>query len=147
MARPKRPGTSTTRTDLLSPRPQPVTTPTGLPYGEAGQLAQAQSAVPVPNAPQATGGPQPPAAQPGGMDESAVLGAATAMAPHPPIHRPTERPGEPITAGMGPGGSPLAVASDPSANIIQGLYARFGFEGLRQLMSVAQANQQQNGAG
>src|SRR5450759_4584544 len=69
------------RTDLLTPmvptgpapgqgqpNGQPIQTPTGLPYGEAGMLAQAQAAVPVPQAP----GPPPPGAPaPGALPQAA----------------------------------------------------------------------------
>lgn len=67
------PGALSQRTDT-----QAVTTPTGMPYGEAGALAQAQQAAPLPATP-----------KPNIID----LGA------------PTQRPGEPVTHGadFGPG--------------------------------------------
>lgn len=96
---------------------QPIRTPTGLPYGQAQALTQMQQAAPLPAAPN--------------------------LPPATPIHAPSERPSEPITAGVdrgpGPGsevltqrpgqtsGSPLiqalsqAAAGDPSGTL-QSLY-------------------------
>jgi hypothetical protein len=67
------PGALSQRTDT-----QAITTPTGLPYGEAGQLRSAQQAAPLPATP-----------TPNVVD----LGA------------PTQRPNEPVTHGadFGPG--------------------------------------------
>src|SRR5258708_3747671 len=75
---PSGPGAQSRRTDLG--KPQAVTTPTGLPYGEAGQLAQAQQLMAVPNQ-QAQ--PSPGAAQ----------GPPTPLRPGP-LTGPTQRPGE-----------------------------------------------------
>ena len=79
---PAGPGALSQRTDLSKPAPQKVATPTAMPYGEAGQLAAAQSALPLPNSNVA-----PPPAAPGGP-----------VAPPGPLLRPTERPGEHIGA-------------------------------------------------
>lgn len=87
------------RTDLRSSLP--LNAPTGLPYGDRQQLISAQRAVPMgpaptpaaaPAAPQAASPPGPP---PGAQD----------------FLRPTERPNEPVTAGlpMGPGPGPEAL--------------------------------------
>jgi hypothetical protein len=109
------------RTDLLtpmvptSPAPgqgqpngQPIQTPTGLPYGEAGMLQQAQAAVPVPQAP----GPPPPGAPaPGAPPQDPMAAARNYQMPSlGALNRPTERPNEPVTAGL-PGG--LAAAGPP----------------------------------
>jgi hypothetical protein len=78
------PGQSyTNRTDLN----QPVRTVPGQTYGQAGQQAAAQQAIPLPQ----SAGPPPPG--PG------LLAA------------PSNRPGEPVTAGLpiGPGPGPEAV--------------------------------------
>jgi hypothetical protein len=94
--------------------PSRQTLPTGLPYGENIALQRAQAATPSgpapapPTGPAPEGGGGPPnleelaQAQPGNED---VRGHPT------PISRPTERPGEPVTAGLptGPGPGPEAI--------------------------------------
>lgn len=80
---------------------QPVKTATGLPYGEAGQLQQAQAAVPLPSAPSL-----PPQGQ---------ANALTALQNMPPsdglFTQPSENPGalptNGIPMGAGPGPSSL----------------------------------------
>lgn len=47
-----------------------------------------------------------------------------------PLHAPTQRPNEPITAGLpsGPGAGPEALglpAPDPVVNTLRGIYARY----------------------
>jgi hypothetical protein len=71
---------------------QPNRVPTGLPYGQAGQLAAAQRAIPLPQ-------------------------ADTWEAPVIPLDAPTQRPDEPVTDGVpiGPGRSPVE-AGIPGAN-------------------------------
>lgn len=95
-----RPGAAySNRTDLH--QPLPVAAPTGLPYGARGELIAAQRQVPMAPAPSPAGGsPQPPAPVPPGHP-SIALG------------RPTERPQEPITAGipLGPGPGPEALTN------------------------------------
>lgn len=96
------------RTDLLTPGPQgtppgqgqpngqPVQVPTGGAYGEAQQLQQAQQAVPLPqSAPSSTFDMQAAMAAAKNFQKPS-LGALT---------RPTERPNEPVTAGLP--GSPV----------------------------------------
>lgn len=94
------------------PNGLPVQVPTGLPYGEHQELSQAQHAVPgaappQPQAPQApAGGPPGPAApQQAPLDLGRAMQAAKAfqMPPTGALTRPTERPNEPVTAGL-PGG-------------------------------------------
>lgn len=64
---------------------QPVRTPTGLPYGEAGALQDAQRAAPLPEAQPAQAAPAPPR-----------------------LSEPTTNPSQPVTAGaaLGPGPGP-----------------------------------------
>jgi hypothetical protein len=76
---------------------QPVTVPTGLPYGEHQQLAQAQQAVPLPQAPTAQGSPI--AAALSGPAKQFQMPQGLTMT------GPTERPNEPIHAGLP--GSPV----------------------------------------
>src|SRR5438105_4320005 len=96
------------RTDMQ----QPVRVVTGQAYGQAQALQNAQRAIPLPNnqavpapispaSPAAAGGPGPPAL-PGQND----------------FLRPTERPGEPVTAGIpsGPGPGPEALSTIPPAD-------------------------------
>jgi hypothetical protein len=77
------PGALSQRTDI-----QPVRTPTGLPYGEAGALTASQQQAPLPES-----------------------GPATS-APPPKLSEPTGNPGQPVTAGaaLGPGPGPEALA-------------------------------------
>lgn len=72
---------------------QAVTVPTGLAYGEAGQLQQAQQVAPLPQAqgPPGAGGGMAQAMQAARMHQKPNLGSLT---------RPTERPNEPVTAGL-----------------------------------------------
>lgn len=89
-------------------RPMPPTAPTGQPYGDRGEQIAAQQAVPMGPPPDAAG---PPAARQA-MDPMA---AAQAMTMPTPISAPSERPNEPITAGLpiGPGLGPEAVPMMP----------------------------------
>ena len=108
----KREGSSQTaysnRTDLNNRGPQPITTVPGQTYGQAAMQEDAQRAVPM------AGTPQPPAAAP--------TAAASEPAPPPgpgpgeiPWLHPSERPDEPVTAGLqsGPGPGPEALSGSP----------------------------------
>lgn len=89
----KQPGASggaySNRTDMT----QPVQVPTGLPYGEAQQLEQAQQQAPLP--------------QEGGMEQAVAAALGHNFQPVG-INAETERPYEPIQHGLagGPGGGP-----------------------------------------
>ena len=95
---------------------QPIRTPTGGAYGEAGALTAQQQAAPL-----AAGG------SPGGAGPSAA----------PPIEGgvfgPTERPGEPATAGMMTSGSAVSQAPEEALRI---LYSRFPHPTIARLLSV-----------
>lgn len=115
---------------VTAPRPEPITVPTGLPYGEAKALADAQRTLPV---------SQPPGSGPVGAVASAPTGAPAATGTadaaigalggfqHTPIGlgAPSARPNEPVTTGLptGPGPGPEALAPPtpqvPSA-LVQG---------------------------
>lgn len=93
----------------------PLNAPTGLPYGDHQKLIAAQQAVPMAPAPTpAAPAPGPPAAatSPAGGPGLPVPGAQG------PLLRPTERPNEPVTAGLptgpGPGPEALGPLSRPS---------------------------------
>lgn len=119
---PPMPPPSANRTDLNvpptisgpgQPNGQPVQVPTGTPYGEASALQQSQQQVPLPKAPPTpTGGPPPPGQPPAPVDMGAALEAAKNFQMPTPgsLTRPTERPGEPVTAGL-PSGPPPSVGS------------------------------------
>jgi hypothetical protein len=89
------------RTDLAQRRAQPVRAPTGLPYGDRKALEDAQRALPLPDISSEAPAPQTLPVPPPG-----VLG---------PLDRPTERPNEPLTAGLsiGEGPGPEAVRYGP----------------------------------
>lgn len=81
-------------------------TPTAAPdqtYGMAGQQLAAQQQMPI--------GAQPSPA--GAQGEGAPAGVVPGQ--HGPLDRPTERPGEPLTAGapVGPGPNTLPLPSTP----------------------------------
>lgn len=148
------PRTSANRTDLLTPPPaspveapgqpngQPIQVPTGLPYGENQQLTQAQQAVPLGAAPIA---PANPPGVNGGGDPTAALQAARQfqMPQNPPLERRTERPTEPVTAGLPgqpPGQTPpVASAAQPGMAALIGRMAQAsGSAALSQLAQRAQ---------
>jgi len=88
------------RTDLNPVKP-PTLVPTGQPYGQRQALVQSQQTLPVAPAGTTAAGPAPP--EPIGQ------------APQPPVeppafHRPTDRPGEPITTGL-----PIGAGAGPEA--------------------------------
>lgn len=107
----------------MSPRKrknQGVQVPTGVPYGQGQQLAEAQRAIPLPG-PAST--PQPHASRPSTTTAQSTTPAPTiardpmeaalaaALAMEPPVGglaRPSQRPNEPVTAGLaiGPGPGP-----------------------------------------
>ena len=90
-----------TMTGQGQPNGQAVQTPTGLPYGEAQQLQQAQQAQPVPQAPT---GPPPPVSP-----QDALSAAKNFQMPNlGDLHGASQRPNEPINAGLpgGPGAPP-----------------------------------------
>lgn len=101
------PGTAyPNRTDLNAPKP-PILRIPGQGYGEqAAQIAQ-QQAVPGPP-PGVQGGWEPPPAP-------------------TPLHAPTERPDEPVTAGLatGPGPGPEALGLDGRVPLLAMLRAAY----------------------
>lgn len=116
------------RTDMNA---QAVKTTTGQAYGQAGQQAAAQRAVPLAQTPPVpTGGP--PAA-PGG--------AWSYPEDVPNLTDPTGRPDEPITAGLpfGPGAGPMAnrrPSVDPVSDELRALYLRFPTQELLELIEM-----------
>lgn len=88
---------------------QPAAAPTGMPYGAHQATIQSQQALPVAQVvpPTDTGGttPEPPNAA---QRLQAAVEAARRMRPPTPLTGPSQRPMEPLTAGMatGPGPGP-----------------------------------------
>lgn len=149
---------SQNRTD----RALPIQTPTGMQYGAAGALQDAQRQIPL-QAPAALptpspagpampaggaapgpGGPVPPA---GGL--AAVLQAAAASTPanpSPGLGAPSGRPGEPVTTGLasGPGPGPEALSAPinrtpPTASVLATMARSTGSALLSQLAQTANA--------
>lgn len=106
MPRPPR-GGGGNRTDLYGK--QAVRTPTGGGYGDAKKLADAQQAVPLPQAP----------------DPQRALQAAAAEAPPPPITAPSANPAEALTTGLasGPGPGPEVLGPGPGLTPLDELRA------------------------
>lgn len=145
MVRPRKPGSGgprvgtpgtaySNRSDLRGT--QGIKTATGQPYGAAQDQAAAQKAIPLPQQP----GPPPggvssstappgsggPSIQPGGLGE---------------LHAPTNRPNEPLTAGLptgaGPGPEALNTAQDPTLAFLRGVYAKYPSPDLLTLINEA----------
>lgn len=102
------------RTDLQGAQ-LPVDAPRGLPYGDRAKLISAQRAVPM-------GSPGVPTPQMGGAPGGGVPGGA------PPIPGqvvpggllgPTQRPNEPVTAGLptGPGPGPEVLSANQGGGL------------------------------
>lgn len=97
------PGSLSRRTD--GGPGQPVRTPTGMPYGEARQLARLQQAAPLAATDNNSGGASAEAARPNVI----------------PFGAPTQEPGVPVTNGaaLGPGAGPeaLGIPDAPSEDL------------------------------
>lgn len=100
------------RTDLNTPKvPSIPNTPPSAQYGESTRLQAAQKAVPMGPPPSAPG--TPPPGPGGGAAESPQSMQAGGLGA---FDRPTERPNEPVTAGIasGPGAGPPPQNTVPS---------------------------------
>lgn len=121
------PGTNyPNRTDMT----QPVRVATGQTYGRAGEQADAQRALPLP-------APAPPPAPP-------AQGTVTA-GPLTPLNAPTQRPNEPLTAGLptgpGPGPEILGPQAGTDAELVdflRGAYGAYPTEELRGMIEQLQ---------
>ena len=98
------------RSDLT----QPIRAVNNEPYGQKQALLAAQKAIPLPSE-QGAAAPSP---------SQATMPVGTAAAPGPPVlpgqndfTRPTDRPAEPVTAGLpiGPGPGPEALSANTQA--------------------------------
>jgi hypothetical protein len=132
-------GAYVNRTDLNTNRTLPVKAAPGQVYGQAAAQEQAQKAVPM----------GPPGA---GAPQAGPQQAPQGMPPVPPggfgdIHRPTERPLEPVTAGaaLGPGpgtealGAPVASAMSNVSSLLQQAAAATGSNVLTTMAARASA--------
>jgi hypothetical protein len=88
---------------------QPIKAATGQPYGIRKQQIEAQRAQPLPAAPT--------------PDFASLLAAAEAFDPgeRQPFDRPTERPDEPLTAGLSSGAGPGPEVLGPRMQIALGM--------------------------
>lgn len=123
------------RSDLRG-GPLPVTTAPSAGYGDRVAQERAQQAVPM--------AAQPSPAVPTPL-EIAQRFSSQAPPPTGPVPgelgdflRPSERPGEPLTAGLvsgpGPGPEALGMSGNPDRDELGAIYARFPSEGLRELL-------------
>jgi hypothetical protein len=129
------------RTDLMGPKKIPVDAPTGQPYGVRAQQVAAQRAIPMARP------------QTDSIAAPAQSGAATPTAPRPsapsgppaggvvPLHAPSTRPDEPITAGLSVGAGPgpevlgaLRGSSETTADELRAIFVRFPTEEMRSLL-------------
>lgn len=117
---------------------QPIRTPTGVQYGEVSKLRQAQQAAPLASA--------PPPPKP---DFSKIVAAAQAMPfPSQSLGAPTERPHEPITAGVpvGAGPGPEVLARPTGAPTAAAMFARLAQATGDPAMAALAAQASQQGA-
>lgn len=135
---------------------QPIARNTGaVPYGVGEALADAQREMPVPNGPGAApsaparpAGP-PPAGPTGGGGMADAIAAAALMAPPAPggLAAPTNRPDEPVTAGLpigpgpGPGalGVPLVPEEDETLKTLMLVFQRSGDPEVGRLIELVRA--------
>lgn len=113
----------------------PATAAADQPYGAAGQQLAAQQAVPLQRPPQ----PQPADARSAAQASPPLGGGLT------PIDAPTERPNEPVTAGLnaGPGPGPEALAlggERPELAELRAIYAAFPNDGVRAVIEAMESN-------
>lgn len=131
MPRKAKPNPAANRTDLQrSGRPQAVTAPTGLGYGERQALESAQQQMPLPGDPIA----------------AAIPDANAAPTELLSLFGPSQRPDEPVTAGMsrgpGPGPEILGGPSTAASDTLDSLAAETGDYSLAILAQRARARGQ-----
>jgi hypothetical protein len=121
------------RSDLTANK-QPVTTTTGQTYGVAAEQAAAQRAIPLPQAPPPGAVPSSPGTPGGGGGQALPVYAGELGA----FDRPTDRPGEPVTAGIrsGPGVGPEALSprGSETLNQLRAIYTAFPDESIREIL-------------
>jgi len=116
---------------------QPAQAPKGADYGEAQATLDRQLAQPVAGAPSPSGGlGATPSSPMPGMGPGEV----------PTLSDPTARPNEPLTTGLstGPGAGPEALSmgafGPPELSLLRGMYKKFRFEPLRQMIEQIEQN-------
>lgn len=142
MPRPKKPQTQGGYAPGQNPGGAPAQAPkapTGLPYGQHQQLVDAQRQVPLPGPT-----PQPPPAAGPGSGAPMMDAAQAALGLRPPpaggLLRGTDRPDEPVTAGLptGPGPGPEVLGgmheTDQVLANLYKVYQENPTEGLRALI-------------
>lgn len=122
------------RTDLQVP----AMAPTGQQYGQHAAQMAAQRAVPIAR-------PSTDAVPARAASPAAPAPAGPAVMPGQvvPLDAPTQRPGEPLTAGLdvgaGPGSAalgPLGMGGQDVATQLRAIYSRFPNEDLRSLIEI-----------
>lgn len=134
---------------------QPARAATGLPYGEHQALVRSQQQIPLPASPALPAGPpsSPPAGAPvaAGNLPDASIGAALGMIPpsSPGLLGPSQRPQEPVTAGLpsGPGPGPEVVGPPPVPTLADRMDAIAQANGDPQLAQLAQLARTLGGPG
>jgi hypothetical protein len=126
-----------------------ATTPVGVPYGEGERRIEAQRRMPVPDFAR-TGGPVPTTGGTGGGEAAGgeppadrfaqALAAAQQMAPPEGLlSQPTQRPMEPLQAGMAPSEHPGGPAfSDALFDLREMARANPEYRGLLRLIALAE---------
>ena len=117
---------------------QPNRVPTGLPYGEATQLENAQRAAPLPGGAQPVAQPQVnPRRQ---MLAQAIESARAMPNDGQPFGAPSDRPNEPITAGVdvGPGPGSEVLGYNPRTRVASTLRAIASATGDADIASLAE---------
>jgi hypothetical protein len=123
---------------------QPIRVVNNEPYGARAALEAAQHAIPLPNeggAPSAAAPPSPAAAPATAAPEPPALAGAQ------PFNRPTERPAEPVTAGLpsgpGPGPEALSTMTQQAPDLIgaqlKAIFAQYPNDDLLRVMALHEA--------
>lgn len=117
-----------------------MTAAAGQQYGKRAEQMAAQRAIPMGSGPAVTAGPAAPfpaAGPPVAVAPPVMPGQVT------PLTADTQRPDEPVTAGVGVGPGPgvealgqLAAPQDDTALQLRAIYSRFPSEDLRRLIEL-----------
>lgn len=90
-------------------KPEPITTVPGQDYGKAAEQQAAQRAIPMSSQPVSTAPPSVPNPVPAPQAQNAPLSAPAVNPGDINLFGPTERPEEPITAGIPSGPGPSSI--------------------------------------
>lgn len=129
-ARQGKPGVAYGQRTDMNRSTQPITVASGQTYGSRQEQVDAQRAIPLP-------APAPPPAP-------TAQGTVTA-GPLTPLSAPTQRPDEPLTAGLpmgaGPGPEALGPLGSPESDVVdilRGVYGAYPTEEIRGLIEQLQ---------